>query len=381
VESIFGTSWDELESADVERFLKTAERESILWEAKGGRTQPRPGTIHKQVCGFANALGGYLILGADKQEDGWDLGGVAFEDAEPERWISDCVGALRSPPRYDVKLWSARNGGLAVIQVEPVVVPPCMTPSGVVYERVAGETRPVTEPLVLLDLTTRGRESRGRARQLAVEHACSLVKTPPERREGVPPAFALALTAVGPPPDITVRPFSRSFFHRLEEWPLPRLPIFDYVKPHHLGPRHSQAGSWVTVDGRDASWTVFAHRDGTVAITYATDPDLAALSDWLRAGTGPVSDDGIRAGEGPLAAAWRLAADLLHELDCRGEARFCTFANREHPALKGAPEDVVVERPTDVRPPSSAEFDSVVRELNRSTGSVEFEPKRDAAGA
>jgi hypothetical protein len=213
MESVFGKPWRDLDLGDIERFLQSAERESLLWEAKGGGAKPSPGSIQKQVCGFANSLGGYLILGADEQESAWVLTGIDFAGSEPQRWIADCIGALRPRPACDVKLFPTDKGTVAVIQVEAVTVPPCMTPPGNVFERVAGATVPVKEPLVLLDLTTRGRELREKARQTAKSRALALLQTQDEH-QGHEPVFSLALKAVGPPPDIDSGPSDRPSLRR-----------------------------------------------------------------------------------------------------------------------------------------------------------------------
>jgi hypothetical protein len=69
----FDVSWDDLSLAHVERFLADAGDEGINWEAKaeqpdaggGAGRRLRVESVRKAVCGFANQLGGVLILGAD----------------------------------------------------------------------------------------------------------------------------------------------------------------------------------------------------------------------------------------------------------------------------------------------------------------------------
>jgi hypothetical protein len=67
--TIFGAAWNNLGLDDLARFLGDAEPEPPLWEAKG--VEANPGTVRKQVCGFANSHeGGYLIIGASQADDG-----------------------------------------------------------------------------------------------------------------------------------------------------------------------------------------------------------------------------------------------------------------------------------------------------------------------
>lgn len=187
------------------------------------------------------------------------------------------------------------------------------------------------------------------------------------------PVFGLALTAVAAPPDIAKRPFRPSFRSLLEALP-PRLrtqPVLDDVVQVH----HSQGASWLTVDGRDSNWVVIAHWDGTVAASFSaveTDGSNAAL---LAYGEGNVRDDGIKVNEGPLAAAWRIAGELLPELGCRGEGRLCVFVDGTLPRFSGGPPEFVVERRVEIRPPSSQQVDDVVREFRRSTGEYVEEPE------
>lgn len=81
---LFDVPWEDLDADAVERFLAQAGDESLTWEAKGGGDRLRPDTVRKSACGFVNAIGGYLIVGAERDEQGqWTLPGVAFRGEEP----------------------------------------------------------------------------------------------------------------------------------------------------------------------------------------------------------------------------------------------------------------------------------------------------------
>lgn len=366
MQAIFGVTWDRLDVTALERFLETAEDESLLWEAKGGGEPPSAQSIQKHVCGFANSLGGYLILGADRREPGWELTGVDFGQREPATWIGNCIGALRSAPAFDVKLLRVDDRQAAVIRVETAPVPPAMTANGTVYERVVGATVPVTEPLVLLDLTNRGRELRDVARETARSHALDLLRSPPERRPlreypQHPPALTLALRAVGPPPDIAERPFRQSFFSTLRDRGSERLRDAGPFTPL-VNAAVSQTASWLTVDGFHSSWIAFAHRDGTIVLGRGNDRDEDHLPSLTR-------------DNGPLEVAWTLAADLLGELGCEGAAHLCVAVDGSRPGFRGVDGEVIVEREATVEAPDRAAFMSVCRELHRATGEVELEPE------
>jgi len=168
---LFDVAWPETELEHVERFLADADSEGVTWEAKADdkRSPLRPDSIRKAVCGFANQIGGYLILGARKSDDGgWELPGLRITADEPDVWIGQVLRGLRPTPRFAVKTWVRSEGrAAAVILVEPVAEPPCMTPQGRVYERVTGETLPVDDPALLDRLFRQGADARARIAALA----------------------------------------------------------------------------------------------------------------------------------------------------------------------------------------------------------------------
>ncbi len=163
MQQFFDRPWDSLDVESVRRFLADADDEGVLWEAKGTRV-PHRDSVRKAVCGFANSLGGYLILGAERRNNAsWELTGLQFRHPEPGTWVGSLIAAGVSPlPVFDSKQFELGDGRQAVVvQVEPVAVPPCMTASGVVYQRVSGQTLPVTDQRVLADLLEKGATARG----------------------------------------------------------------------------------------------------------------------------------------------------------------------------------------------------------------------------
>lgn len=104
----------QVELVDIEAFLSDAGEESVTWEAKAdddeqrrrpsGQTPGRLGrnTIRKAVCGLANRIGGYLIIGArwNTNESCWELPGVAVDHDEPDLWLAQVVdsGVRPIPP-------------------------------------------------------------------------------------------------------------------------------------------------------------------------------------------------------------------------------------------------------------------------------------------
>jgi hypothetical protein len=146
--NLFDVRWAALELADVRAFLEgdTGE-EGVTWEAKADdeRGRLRPDSLAKASCGLANQVGGFVLIGAKQEKKGgpWSLPGITLPRDEPTLWIGKIIRGLNPTPRHEAKPWMLDDGRLvAVVWVDPVDEPPCMTRRGQVYERVSGETIP-----------------------------------------------------------------------------------------------------------------------------------------------------------------------------------------------------------------------------------------------
>lgn len=212
---LFGVSWADLQRSHVEGFLDEAGEEGVTWEAKGGgedQSRPRPGSLRKAACGLANQIGGYLIIGASRKDGKWRLDGIEAPTEEPKLWIGQILRRLQPVPRFEVsEAFEVADGKVAiVVKVEPVAVPPCMTPDGRVFERVSGETLPVEDPVLLDRLLRRGEHARGRAEHFArraAERAIALPDWPTQHSL----SMAVGLASVGrETDDISSRLFTES---------------------------------------------------------------------------------------------------------------------------------------------------------------------------
>jgi predicted HTH transcriptional regulator len=178
--TIFNATWPELTLNDVREFLREADDEALLWEAKG--TKLDPGEVRRQVCAFADSHeGGYLILGATQapadHEERWALDGVTFPGGEPPAWIANVIRdterGVRPAPDFDVQAWQAAAGHVAVVRVTPTSTPPCLA-NGTVFERVPGQTITVRDPQRLSDLFARGDKAHVDAQARADRAAAEL---------------------------------------------------------------------------------------------------------------------------------------------------------------------------------------------------------------
>jgi hypothetical protein len=213
---LFETPWEDLDADGVRDFLESAGEEGVTWEAKAGDEKGRlhPDSLRKAVCGLANRIGGYVLVGAkwNKAEKRWELPGITPPDEEPELWIGKVVRGLTPAPRFEPKAWTLDDGRVvAVVWVEPVDEPACMTPKGAVFERVSGETLPVTDPARLDALFRGGQQARERAEQFADRAAARALDAPGWQSERTV-AISVALAPIGrETDDISSRLFVPSF--------------------------------------------------------------------------------------------------------------------------------------------------------------------------
>ena len=204
------------------------------------------------------------------------------------------------------------------------------------------------------------RKRRARAQRLAEDHARSLADAPPRQRDDsiVWPIFVLALAAVQTPGDIVDAPFRPSFLEALRRSAERRFPDAECA-----GRASLQTCSWVSLnepkggDWPEATWFAVAHRDGTVAIGHGEDP-----ATW-----GPEEKN--------FRAAWGLAAELLNELGCRGEACLCILV-KGCAWLDRVEVPAPVKLDTEAREPRAEEFQRAWTELLRANGAEGLAPER-----
>lgn len=276
MESIFRSSWEDLSLDDVEAFLAEAGDEGLTWEAKGA-DRPHPGSVRKNVAGFANSIGGFFLLGVDREADGtWHVNGIAFGDGvEPTTWLGNIIrNGMRPVPRYDIKTWETGAGHVAIVNVDTVPDAPCMTSSGEIFERVSGETVRVDDPGVLRRLYERGAAAEAAAEDGALSIADRAYELPPE---GSHFGINLGMSPIGhATPDIASRLFTPSFEARLRETyeALPTAPLFPYPSEGAYRVKMGAAMFSAIPLGDDRQrWTVTARWDGSVGAFFDLFPE------------------------------------------------------------------------------------------------------------
>ena len=358
-QQLFGQTWANLALNDIERFVADEAEEGLTWEATSGRTDTKK--VRKEVCAFANSeRGGYFLLGVSGSvKTGWSVDGMQFPGDEPARWVSQVIGSGLLPrPKYDAKSWPVGNGTLVVVQVAPVLEPPCITSGGAVYERVVGEAIPVKDPARLADLYSAGHRARAEAEAGALRSAEQMLAFPRSGswRSGV----ALGMRASRYPVDIGSRLFTPDFDLSLRR-------AFDRHLTPVAGPQdilYGQEGTLAYLNGTDVArgglfeWSVDATWDGGVGVLKN-----------LTIGSPLPVDDLLDFTE----RAWRAADDLIGELEGAGSLRLAIVVPLVAHGRSG-PVGARLQRPITRGGPSEEELASISRELQRAAGQQAHEP-------
>ena len=383
VDSIFDVPWEQVGLDELRAFLGSADDEGLLWEAKGpdprkpdARFEARH--VRESACGFANAVGGFTIAGARRAEDrSWELPGVVIPHDEPETWLDDALGTLSPRPRFAPRAFRLDDGRTAaVIRVEPVALPPCMTPGGEIYERTSGKTVKVTDPLVLARLIDEGRNARSRTEGAAQQAVKDITSYMEHRKVNV----SLALRAARYDPDIA----SRLFADRSDDEPETIYRLRDVITAALRPDRYTSKvdGRWTvrqdslifTTDpgafadhpaGGDHRWVVRAAWDGSVAIRCA--------------GNEPEIGIGLLLGD-VVVPAWRAAAAMIPILGGHGPGAlvlrildgFTLHTPGQGPvSLPSLDLGRWLEQPN----PTDEMVSSVEREILRAAGTNAWEPR------
>jgi hypothetical protein len=277
-------------------------------------------------------------------------------------------------PRYDVKVFPTSTEGqlLAVVAVEPIDVPPCMS-GGTVFVRVAGQTVPVLDPALLRSLFASGDAARERAAKLARTTATSIYKNPlptPEMYALVPAeepaarvAFGLALAPVGWSAARGRIVFTPRFSEALQELVAAAGETFERTTPAAL----DVSRAWVqgTKSVFHGAWVARVYARGAAAVAFSSDQ----LGEHIR------PHEVMHR----LEKASKLAADLMAAAGAEGEARLALHLETTRyppsgPARLVSNPQIDVTRPAAIDEPSVEELDSIRRELEREAGQPSWEP-------
>lgn len=371
----FGVPWSDLTLEAVQAFFGEADpaTEPLTWEAKG-QEMIRPERVRREVVGFANQLGGFLVLGVSNPGDRWVVDGVEFRGGEPETWLDQVARAGVSPvPEIEPKSWSVGDGRhVAVLRVEPVAVPPCIW-DGRVFQRVSGRSDPVTDQRVLLDLAKRGEAAVERAKEAAARGAGRLASDPGPR-EGPGFGMALALASVPPVADATARVFRRSWEVIVCDLlrGLADIPPGLGLPPGALTGGHRRDMSWVQIGGfgfNGVAWTAESHSDGTIVVGWNRSDEYVSISE--------------AAGDYSLGRMWRLAYALVTRLGALPPAFLAIVTSGEGKGRTclGPTSRPIVRELSSWDAPSQEQIEGIGRELVREQQIIAHEPEPASGGS
>ncbi|MDW5593476.1 ATP-binding protein [Conexibacter stalactiti] len=375
MQQLFGVPFRQLDLTRLRRFLEEAEKEPLLWEAKGGG-RPDAQEIRRQCGGFANSNeGGYLLLGVRENGHGWEIDGMSFRDNEVDRYITTCLQEGVAPiPEYDVlPIRVAENRYVAVVQVKPMHAGPCIV-RGTVFERVPGATLRVQDPTRLAALFTRGRRAHDNAiltADEALRQAFVALPRKPSRSQELGDVDALnsqflrasvAVSSVTPGDDISAILFRASTaehmrrrLRRLAGDENNRMPsLVDYEGGVAQDRRFASVHPW---RHHQADWALTSWWTGVVTVAYRGAWDGSLRPEIL------VRD--------VLRPAFEAATDLVHHLGGSGPGYLRIALTSDGDAW---PDGAQLARgPFELQPDSLDE--SLEREIHRTLGHDVPEPE------
>jgi hypothetical protein len=361
----WASSWSELQLDDLVSFFGEAGDEGLTWEAKG-TILISPREVRRHVCGFANQLGGYLVLGASRSPEGvWALDGVSFP-GEPATWLAMlCRSGLSPQPEVDAKAWDLGNGrAVAVLMVYPSPSPPCLL-DGRAHQRVTGATEPVTDQFVLAGLTQRGAAAERFARDSVAAEAARLARISTE----APSGLQRVAIAVAP---LAVAPTWADRVYRVELLDLALNVLTEWSRrhPNHIAPRLATRHAIDRVEysagmdhmGVPIAWGVVCHENGTIGV-------------WAE--RYERHDETHDVDHTTFGRPWRAAVTLARIAGLPGRGVLAlsigsAFRPNRHqlPLL-----DPPLLRPLDtLEDPSEEEVEKLLRRLRRARGEEVFEP-------
>jgi hypothetical protein len=356
VNTPFGVTWEDVDLASLRMFLADPVNEGLTWEAKGGSI--RSEHVREAVCAFGNSdRGGYLVIGAsqDRRTRTWTVEGCAIPN-EPELWVADCLdhGGVDPLPSTATKAWLISSGmWVAVVQVYPVAIPPCVTSAGEVLQRLSGKSQRVTDAASLRRLFERGEAAVSRAMRTAEDGRDDLINNPAEGRL---PKVVVSIATPSLPSDVSAVVFRQSTLELIEET-INGGSGRSYgrgtsaqVSQHALTVWATAA--WVELEG----CAVRVRRHGSVGVAISN-PDLDVGLERVALGT--YSPEQI----------WTAAIAITQHLGGYGPAAMAMYL---HDPRSGGH---AIARWTEVRDPTGDEIQSIVREASRAYGRGGWEPE------
>lgn len=361
---VFDIDWQHVDYRRLARFLAEQEGEEPLhWEAKAdGRERLGPHAIRKSVCGFANSHdGGYLIVGAENDGRAWRIVGLDHPPrGELGSWLDRVIrDGLRPSPRYEIRVLRRIHPKVAIVAVEPVAEPPCITNSGSVYVRTAGTTGPVQDPAEMARLFARGEAARASTEVRARRIARDLFDGAPEMPLGSA-LLTLGVASTGAVTDRASRLFMPAFGE--EMLAMARRLLYGHSQLRMPGLMFGQGSLTAFWHSSDDKGRVLQVRwNGSAGLAFSREYDDMG------------AEFVVGSGRNWIKQMWTAASRLLISFGEYGQAHIAINVRRRHPGSGVIPPPIEIRRWHALGAPNDEMVDSIMRELRRALGDAVWE--------
>lgn len=138
--------WNKLRLMDIQRLLEQDDDETFFFEYKNDDVAPKK--IIEEISAFANTYGGYILLGIDDDKN--ISGCTKWTEQRIHTTIHDSLTPI---PNFDVKKFKTKDNEIIfVIRIEEGIMPPYITNTGKIYERVSSGSFPIKDSNKLTQL-------------------------------------------------------------------------------------------------------------------------------------------------------------------------------------------------------------------------------------
>jgi len=139
-------AWDKLKVKDIYELLKEDDEETFFFEYKSDKVTPKK--IIEEISAFANTYGGYILLGVE--DDKTITGCDSWNEQRIHNTIHNCITPI---PSFDVKKFKTEDTKVIyIIKIDEGVLPPYITNTGKIYERVSSGSFPINDSVKLTQL-------------------------------------------------------------------------------------------------------------------------------------------------------------------------------------------------------------------------------------
>lgn len=129
--------FDKLEFCDIDKFLRDYDNtEGFFVELKNNHVSNND--LLKEICAFCNTFGGYIILGVE--DDKTITGCLDWSEEKISNIIRNGLSPLAI---FEVRNLTKNNITIYVIKIEEGPMPPYVTNSGKIYERISSSSFPL----------------------------------------------------------------------------------------------------------------------------------------------------------------------------------------------------------------------------------------------